>query len=437
MNLNYYKKKIRDKILNKKLVIGVIGLGYVGLPLSILFAKKKFKILGFDTNKEKIRLLNSGRSYIDRITNKDIKILNRKGEFFNNFKNINKCNVLIICVPTPLKSNNIPDLSYIKKTISSIKEKLEKGQVLILESTSYPGTTREEVVKKLNKKFLPGQNFFIGFSSERINPGFNENTIFKVPKVVSGYSSDCLEIISSFYKLAFKEVVKSKSLEIAEFSKLLENIYRAVNIGFINEMKFVADKMKLDIYEVLKVASTKPFGFRPFAPGPGVGGHCIPIDPHYLYWSAKRKGVRANFIKLSAETNISVINFIKKKISNILLEKNIKKKSSKILILGMTYKKDVDDLRESASVNLVKLLLKDKYKNIQYSDPYIKGPISIKNFKFNKKSIKLNSNNIKKFDIIVLMTDHDNFNYKMIYKNSKIIVDCRGRFSLDHKVYRA
>jgi UDP-N-acetyl-D-glucosamine dehydrogenase len=329
MNLKYYKKKLRDKILNKKLVIGVIGLGYVGLPLSILFAKKKFKILGFDTNKEKIRLLNSGRSYIDRIADKDIKILNRKGEFFNNFKNINKCNVLIICVPTPLKSNNNPDLSYIKKTISSIKEKLEKGQVLILESTSYPGTTREEIVKKLNKKFLPGKNFFIGFSSERINPGFNENTIFKVPKVVSGYSSDCLEIISSFYKLAFKEVIKSKSLEIAEFSKLLENIYRAVNIGFINEMKFVADIMKLDIYEVLKVASTKPFGFRPFAPGPGVGGHCIPIDPHYLYWSAKRKGVRANFIKLSAETNISVINFIKKiDIQYSFREKN-KKKSSK------------------------------------------------------------------------------------------------------------
>jgi len=432
-----HKEILISKILKKKTIIGVIGLGYVGLPLSILFAKKKFKVLGFDSNKNKVKLINSEKSYIERIFDSEINLLLKRGKCFSEFEKITECDVIIICVPTPLKNKNIPDLSSIKNTIISIKNKLRPGQLLILESTSYPGTTREEVVQKLDKNLIPGKNFFIGFSSERINPGFNERTINQVPKVVSGYSNDCLEIISKFYHTGFKKIVKAKSLEIAEFSKLLENIYRAVNIGFINEMKFVADKMKLDIYEILKVASTKPFGFRPFNPGPGIGGHCIPIDPHYLYWKAKKKGIKANFIKLSAETNFAVINFIQKKITKILKVSKIKKNSSKILILGIAYKKNVDDLRESASINLIKKLQKDKYKNIEYSDPHIKDTILTREFSFNKKSLNLNPRNLKKFDIVILMTDHDKFDYKMIYENSQRIIDCRGRYSLDHKVYRA
>ncbi len=432
-----HKKDLIKKIIKKKSTIGVIGLGYVGLPLSILFAKKKFKVLGFDLDKNKIKSINSGKSYIERISDSEVKIILKKGRCFSKFEKIIECDVIIICVPTPLKNKRIPDLSFIKKTIISLKNNLRPGQLLILESTSYPGTTREEIVKKLDKNLIPGRNFFIGFSSERINPGFNERTINQVPKVVSGYSNDCLEIISNFYQMSFKKIVKSKSLEIAEFSKLLENIYRAVNIGFINEMKFVADKMNLDIYEILKVASTKPFGFRPFNPGPGIGGHCIPIDPHYLYWKAKKRGIKANFIKLSAETNFAVINFIKKKINKILNKKKIKKVTAKLLILGMAYKKNVDDLRESASINLIKELLKDKYKNIEYSDPHIKDTILTREFKFSKKSINLNSKNLKNFDIVILMTDHDKFDYKLIYKNSQTIIDCRGRYSVDHKVYRA
>ena len=432
-----HKKDLIKKIIKKKSTIGVIGLGYVGLPLSILFAKKKFKVLGFDLDKNKIKSINSGKSYIERISDSEVKIILKKGRCFSKFEKIIECDVIIICVPTPLKNKRIPDLSFIKKTIISLKNNLRPGQLLILESTSYPGTTREEIVKKLDKNLIPGRNFFIGFSSERINPGFNERTINQVPKVVSGYSNDCLEIISNFYQMSFKKIVKSKSLEIAEFSKLLENIYRAVNICFINEMKFVADKMNLDIYEILKVASTKPFGFRPFNPGPGIGGHCIPIDPHYLYWKAKKRGIKANFIKLSAETNFAVINFIKKKINKILNKKKIKKVTAKLLILGMAYKKNVDDLRESASINLIKELLKDKYKNIEYSDPHIKDTILTREFKFSKKSINLNSKNLKNFDIVILMTDHDKFDYKLIYKNSQTIIDCRGRYSVDHKVYRA
>ncbi len=432
-----FKNNLLSKINKKKILIGVIGLGYVGLPLSILFAKNKFRVIGFDKNKKKIKLINSKKSYIERIKNHEIELLKKRGEFTNKFDKITKCDVVIICVPTPLKKNNIPDLSFIKKTIFSIKNKLRQGQLLVLESTSYPGTTRDEVIKKLRSDLKPGKNFFVGFSSERINPGFNESTINKVPKVVSGFSNNCLNVVSSFYQKSFHKIVKSKSLEIAEFSKLLENIYRAVNIGFINEMKFVADKMNIDIYEILKVASTKPFGFRPFHPGPGIGGHCIPIDPHYLYWKAKKKGVRANFIKLSAETNSSVINFIIKKIKKILKEKKINEKLAKVLIIGVAYKRNVDDLRESASVNLINSLVKKNFKKVDYFDPYIKLRVSTKNFKFNKKGIELNSKNLKKFDVVIIMTDHDKLDYKLIYKYSRTIIDCRGRYPVDKKVYRA
>ena len=435
--MNNFKTNLIKKINQKKILIGVIGLGYVGLPLSILLAKKKFDIIGFDKDSKKIKSINSKKSYIDRIKNSEIEILKKRGQFTDKFDKISKCDVIIICVPTPLKKRNTPDLSFIKTTINSIKKNLKKGQLLVLESTSYPGTTREEIIKKINKDLKPGKNFFVGFSSERINPGFNENTIDKVPKVVSGYSKNCLDVISNFYQKSFQKIVKSKSLEIAEFSKLLENIYRAVNIGFINEMKFIADKMNIDIFEILKVASTKPFGFRPFHPGPGIGGHCIPIDPHYLYWKAKKRGVNANFIKLSAETNSSVIKFIFKKIKKILNLNDLNKKNSKILIIGLAYKRNVDDLRESSSVDLIKILKKNNFNKIDYFDPYVKFGFSLNGFRFTKKSIKLNSQNLKKFDIVIIMTDHDILDYKFIYKYSKIIIDCRGRYSVDQKVYRA
>jgi UDP-N-acetyl-D-glucosamine dehydrogenase len=430
-------KKIIKDFSNRKTKIGVIGLGYVGLPLAALFAKKGFKVFGFDTDAEKIKLLNSKKSPIERIPDSITRLLLKKGEISNNFKNITNCDVVVICVPTPLKKNNDPDVSYIKNTMLLIKNHLRKNQILILESTSYPGTTREEFVQKLNKRFKIGINFFIGFSSERINPGSNENNIHKIPKVVSGYSKNCLNLVSMFYDLFFEKVINASSLEIAEFSKLLENIYRSVNIGFINEMKLVADKMNIDIFEIIKVAKTKPFGFRPFHPGPGIGGHCIPIDPHYLYWKAKKKGISAKFIKYSAEINLKVISFIKVKILELLKKNKIKKNNAKILILGMTYKPNIDDLRESGSVNLMKRLLKDNINKIQWSDPHFQNRILIDKFNYNTKGINLTPKVLKSFDIVLLMTDHDKFNYDMIYKNSKRIIDCRGRYSVDDKVTRA
>lgn len=426
-------KKTINLIDNKKCVVGIIGLGYVGLPLSILFAKNNFEIIGFDIDKKKISKIKKNNSYIERISNKDVSLINQKGKFYSNFSNIKKCDVIVICVPTPLKNNQTPDLSFIKKTISSIKNFLKKGQVLILESTSYPGTTKEEIYQKIKDKFKIGNEFFLGFSSERIDPGVNENSIQKIPKVVSGYSENCLKIISNFYSKSFNKIVESKSIEIAEFSKLLENIYRSINIGFINEMKVLADKMNLDIFDIIDVANTKPYGFRRFFPGPGIGGHCIPVDPNYLYWKSVKVGLPAKFIKLSAQTNILVLNFIMKKILKNLKLSKISLTKSKILILGLSYKKNLDDIRESASVKLINNLFKKGVKNISIHDPYSDEKILSKKI---KKTKHLNPKVLKGFDIVVLMTDHDLFDYDLIKNNSKLIIDCRGRFEAKNNVQR-
>tara|TARA_B100001063_G_scaffold244352_1_gene276914 strand:- start:439 stop:1746 length:1308 start_codon:yes stop_codon:yes gene_type:complete len=435
MPKNDYKNEIRKKIASKKAIIGVIGLGYAGLPLALLFAKNNFCVNGFDIDKDKIKKIKKGQSYINRIKDEQIKILNKKGSFSTTFENINKCDFIIICVPTPLKKNNEPDLKFVKKSFSSIKNRLREGQTIVLESTSYPGTTKEIIIDQLKNNFSIGKEIYVGFSSERINPGFNENTISEVPKVVSGYTKNCLDIISMYYSSVFTKIIKSNKIEVAEFSKLLENIYRSVNIGFINEMKFVADKMNIDIFEIIKIASTKPFGFRPFHPGPGIGGHCIPIDPNYLSWKAKKIGISTSFIKLSSKINLKVLSFLKSKIFQVLKEKKIKINKAKILILGVAYKRDIDDYRESASIKLLNTLIK-KNVRVSFSDPYVKI-LETGNKAKKLKGIRLNSQKIKNFDLVVLMTDHEKFNYEMIYKNSKLIIDCRGRYNLNQKVIRA
>lgn len=428
-------KKIIKDIRSKKAKIGIIGLGYVGLPLAILFAKKDFRVIGFDTDKKKIQALNKKKSYIDRISSSQVKQIFKKGFCTYDFSHITECDCIIICVPTPLKKNQ-PDLSFIKNTITSILKYLKKEQLIILESTSYPGTTRELVVNKVSKIFDIGKNFYIGFSSERINPGINENSLHQIPKVISGSSKMCLKVISELYKKVFNKVVLSNSLEIAEFSKLLENIYRSVNIGFMNEMKFIADKMNLDIFEILKIAKTKPYGFNAFDPGPGVGGHCIPIDPEYLYWKSKKIGIEAKFIKLSAQTNHNVTSFIITKIKKLVKDSYSNKKKIKILILGVTYKKNVDDLRESSGIKLIKNLKKNNYV-IDFSDPYVAKKILVRDFKTNRLGINITPNKLKTYDITILMTDHDKFDYRMIYRYSKKIIDCRGKYPVDHKVIRA
>ena len=428
-----FLKKLNNLIDTKKCSVGIIGLGYVGLPLSILFVKNNFKIIGFDVDKKKIAKIKKNQSYIERISNNDVGLINKGGQFYSNFSNISKCDIIIICVPTPLKKNYSPDLSFIKATIDSIKKFLRKGQVIVLESTSYPGTTKDEIYKKIKNRFVFGEDFFLGFSSERIDPGINENSIQKIPKVVSGYSKNCLKVISNFYSKSFNDIVESKNIEIAEFSKLLENVYRSVNIGFINEMKILADKMKIDIFDVIDVASTKPYGFRRFFPGPGIGGHCIPVDPHYLYWKSVKVGFPAKFIKLSGEINILVLNFLLKKILKNLKYKKIPLIKSKILILGLSYKKNLDDIRESASIKLIESLFKKGIKSISVYDPYVEDKILTKKI---KKLKNLNSGTIRSFDIVVLMTDHDLFDYDLIKNNAKLIIDCRGRYKVANNVQR-
>jgi UDP-N-acetyl-D-glucosamine dehydrogenase len=432
MNYSILVKKIKSK----KFKVAVVGLGYVGLPLAMLFAKKGVNVFGFDINKKKISLLKNNISYIERISNKDIKLLNKKTILTSDFKNIRKCDVIIICVPTPLKNRNLPDLSFINNTFSSIKNYLHINQILILESTSYPGTTREEFVNKLSKKFKIGRNFYIGFSSERINPGSNEKYLHKIPKVVGGSTDKCLKLVSSFYNLFFEKIVKASSLESAEFSKLLENTYRSVNIGFVNEMKLIADKMNLDIFEIIKLAKTKPFGYKAYAPGPSIGGHCIAIDPFYLYWKANQYGFNSKFIKVATKINSTINSFIEKKIIKTLKKKNINIYKAKILVLGIAYKKNIDDLRESGSVKIIKSLLRKNIKNIWWSDPHIKSTKCFDN-KINKRKTEIKAEVLKKFDLILLLTDHKKFNYNLIEKNSKLIIDCRGKYQVDSKIIRA
>ena len=427
-----YKKNIINKINSNDVSVSVIGLGYVGLPLSLLLSNKS-RVIGIDIDKRKINNLNSNKSYIERINNRKIKAFNKKNIFSYDFSKIIESDFIIICVPTPLTKNGNPDLSYIRNAITKIKPYLKKGQTIVLESTSYPGTTYDHIVKVLSKNFIVGKEIFVGFSSERIDPGINDNKIQKIPKVVSGYSKFCLEIVSKFYEKNFTKIFKADSLIVAEFSKLLENVYRSVNIGFINEMKIIADKMGIDIFKIIEAANTKPYGFRRFWPGPGIGGHCIPVDPLFLNFKAKKFGFESKFVKISTDINFKTVKFVEEKVTSFLKKNDIKFPLAKILLLGLAYKKNIDDYRESASLKLFEHLSKKRVKKIKFYDPYFKKNNVPKNINLLKK---LTSKNLLKFDLVVLVTDHDSFDYKFINKHAKKIIDCRGRFSLSDKVIR-
>ena len=427
-----YKNNILNKINAKKICISVIGLGYVGLPLSLLLSKKD-RVIGIDIDKKKINSLNTNKSHLERIENNKIRKFNEKNIFSTDFSKIVDSDFIIICVPTPLKKNKTPDLSFIKNAVSKIKPYIKKGQTIILESTSYPGTTYDHIVKIFNRNFIIGKEIFVGFSSERIDPGRNDNRIQKIPKVVSGYSASCLKIISIFYKKYFDKIFKADSLLIAEFSKLLENVYRSVNIAFINEMKIIADKMGIDVFKIIEAANTKPYGFRRFWPGPGIGGHCIPIDPIFLNFAAKKFGYDSKFVKLSSDVNFKTVKFVEDKVTSFLIKNNIKFNSAKILFLGLAYKKNLDDYRESASLKLFSFLNMKKINKIKFYDPHFEKNTVPKKIKLLKK---LTPKIIHKFDLVILMTDHDCFNYNLINKNAKKIIDCRGKFSLSDKVIR-
>ena len=412
-----YFKNLQKLINNKKVTVAIVGLGYVGLPLFTLLKKKKFNCVGIDTDKKKIKLLQK------KYNTKD------KNYFFTEYEQITNSDIVIYSLPTPLKNNRTPDLSILKNSIINSKKFFRKGQLIVLESTSYPGTTKE-CFKSIIKDYETGKDFFIGYSPERIDPGNKHYSLENIPKITSGYTKKCSDLTFLFFDKICKKVFKSSSIETAEFTKIYENIFRAINIGLANETKQIAKKIKINFKEVLDLASTKPFGFMRFDPGPGVGGHCIPVDPFYLSWLANKKGVQAKFIKLSGEINSNMPRIIASEIINSLKSKKIT--NPKILILGLSYKKNIDDIRNSPSIQIF-LNLKKKIQ-LSFEDKFVKVLKINKKLIFSKK-IK-NFSSVKLYDAVVLATDHDYFNYKEIYQHSKLIFDLRNKFLISNKVIK-
>ena len=428
---NNFKNILLNKIKKKDIKVGIIGLGYVGLPLSIHYALKKINTFGFDIDTNKIKSINKGKSYIKQINDDVIKKTKKHLTVSSDFTLIKKCDVIVICLPTPLKKKFIPNLEYISKTIDVIKKYLRVGQMISLESTSYPGTTEDLIYKKLYKKFNIGKNLFICFSPEREDPGNKRYKNINVPKIVSGITPNCLKIAKSFYSLVFKSIVPVTSTKTAEFTKLLENIYRSVNIGLVNEMKVIAKLMNINIHEVIRAASTKPFGFKAFYPGPGMGGHCIPIDPFYMSWKSKQLGYTPKFIENAGKINSMMPKWTVNQILDNFKSSKIKLTNQKILIIGVAYKKNIDDTRESPALEIMNIL-KNKNINFDYHDPYIKILQSFRKYSFKKKSIILNKANLKKYIATIIVTDHDTINYKNILSHSNKVFDCRG--TLDYLV---
>lgn len=423
--------------IETKETIGIIGLGYVGLPLLINFGKS-YNVLGFDSDEKKVEIINSGNSNIDHIPSSDIKNLVSNGSVAtSDFSKINLVDAIIICVPTPITIHREPDLSYVVNVINQITPFLKAGQLISLESTTYPGTTEEVIGKNVqNAGFEIGKDIFITYSPEREDPG-SKFKLQDIPKVIGGITDECLSRGAQLYSSVFKDVVKVNSVKVAELSKLLENIHRAVNLGMINEFKIICDAMSVDPFEVINAAATKPFGFVPYFPGPGWGGHCIPVDPFYLSWKAKEFGHSSRFIELAGELNLSTQSWVLSKISESLNNKNLSISQSKILILGIAYKPDVDDARESPALNIFSELHKNG-ADVDFSDPYFSELPSTRKFNFKKEGVELTPSNLSRYDAVILLTNHKKYDYDLIYENARLIVDTRGVYDADGiKVIRA
>ena len=415
--IDEFEKKIKDK----KTKIGIIGMGYIGIPLGLEFAGTGFSVTGFDKDSARVKEINSGKQVIKHIPAKSMNEFVKKnnGSSTTEFSEIRDMDCLIICVPTPLDEHEQPDMSYIESASKEIGKNLRKGQLIVLESTTYPGTTREIVKPILEKsKLEAGKDFFLAYSPEREDPGNKEFSISVIPKVMGGLTDNCLRLTSNLYKNIVSETVEVSSLETAEATKLMENIFRAVNIAMVNELKLIFSRMGINIWEVIDAAKTKPFGFMPFYPGPGMGGHCIPIDPFYLSWKAKEYNTEAKFIELAGEINRKMTEHIVHRIGRSLNDDKKSIRGSKILIVGVAYKKDIDDMRESPALRIMDLL-KHKGAKITYHDPNVKnvGPL---------KSLDLTQNTINEQDAIVIITDHTNIDYKSLGKHAKLIVDSRN-----------
>jgi UDP-N-acetyl-D-glucosamine dehydrogenase len=417
-----------QKILKKEAFIGIIGMGYVGLPLVLRFCEEDFKVLGFDVDSKKVATLKGGKSYLKSISPSRISQFVRSGHFdvTDDFSRLDEPDCILICVPTPLTEKMEPDLQYIEKTTEAILQHLRKGQLIILESTTYPGTTEELVLPRLESRGLKvGKDFSLGFSPEREDPGNQRFTTHQIPKVVAGVTPSCQKVITTLYRQIIKKVVPVSSPRVAELTKLLENIYRSVNIALVNELKMLADRMGIDIWEVIEAASTKPFGFSPFYPGPGMGGHCIPIDPYYLSWKAREYDFTTRFIFLAGEINVHVPYYVVAKIQDALNGRGKSMKGAKILILGVAYKKDVDDARESPALAIMHLLQK-KGAVILYHDPHIPVLPRFRKYYFKLKSSPLTMGLLQRVDAVVVVTDHSSIDYSWVVKYAPLVIDTRN-----------
>lgn len=417
------------KFKSKEALIGIIGLGYVGLPLMLRYNSIGFRVLGIDIDSNKVEKLNAGESYIEHISAARISEARKSGfEATEDFRRVAECDALILCVPTPLNKYREPDMSFVIDTTNAIKQYLRAGQVVSLESTTYPGTTEEELLPRVQENGLVvGQDIFLVYSPEREDPGNQNFETRTIPKIIGGDTPACLEVGIALYEQAIDQVVPVSSTKAAEMTKLLENIHRAVNIGLVNEMKIVADRMGIDIFEVVDAAATKPFGFTAYYPGPGLGGHCIPIDPFYLTWKAREYGLHTRFIELSGEVNQAMPEYVVSKLVDGLNEHGKALKGSRVLVLGIAYKKNVDDMRESPSVEIMELLAA-KGCIVAYSDPHVPVFPKMREHHFILSSEVLSSENLANFDAVVLATDHDKFDYELIKSSAQLIIDSRGKY---------
>lgn len=433
------KTTLLKKIEDKSATIGIVGLGYVGLPLALTASEAGYKnVIGFDIDPTKIEKLSQNKSYIKHIGLQRIQNANQQGlQATTEFSRVKEVDVLVLCLPTPMTKHREPNLRFIRETLKTVSPYLHSNMLISLESTTYPGTTEEEIVPIAHRENLAvGSEIYIVYSPEREDPGNKKFPTHTIPKICGGITSQCLKHGEAFYGSIVDSVVSVSSTKTAEMTKLLENIHRAVNIGLVNEMKIVADKMDINIHEVIDAAATKPFGFTKYTPGPGLGGHCIPIDPYYLTWKAKEYNLNTRFIELSGEINRGMPEWVVNKLMGGLNDQGIALKGSNILILGIAYKKNIDDARESPAITIMELLEK-KEANIAYSDPHIPIFPKMRDHSFNLQSVTLSARTLSSFDAALLITDHDAFDQNFIANHSRIIIDTRNCFTKAKNIINA
>ncbi|MHC4148257.1 MAG: nucleotide sugar dehydrogenase [Planctomycetota bacterium] len=421
-------KEWARKVKDKKAAVGVLGLGYVGLPLVREFASVGMKVVGFDIDEEKVGILNSGRSIIKHIAHSEVKRIVKAGLFraTANMAKLGTVDAILVCVPTPLTDSREPDMQFVIGSSETIAKYLRAGQLIVFESTTYPGTTRELVAPILEGGGLKaGKDFHLAYSPEREDPGSKTFTTKTIPKVVGGLTDECRDMACRLYESFIVETVPVSSLEAAEATKILENVYRCINIAMVNELKMVFERMGIDIWEVIGAARSKPFGFQAFYPGPGLGGHCIPIDPFYLTWKARQYGMATRFIELAGEINTNMPHYVINKTMDALNERRKSLKGSKVLVLGLAYKKDIDDLRESPSIELIELLEK-KGAKVDYNDPYIPKTHKQRRHDLRMTSKKLSERMLAGYDVVLISTNHSCYDYEWVVKNSKLVIDTRN-----------